>query len=107
MAKDNGFWKALADTFMKSTFANVKRGAEDFMQKAHRNVLVLEERMMEKLLIFGTMLLAVIFFVVAAMFYMLDRLLLSRDQVFFIVAAILLVIGFFLKYRSMRAELRR
>lgn len=102
MAKKKGFLGGIADFFIKMALSPLVQEAEDLMDKAHRKVLHLQKRILQRFTTAFLGCLAVLFLITALMFLLMDDLEWSGSVSFGFVGALLLILMFAFSYATMR-----
>jgi membrane-bound ClpP family serine protease len=82
--------------------STVRKGAQDLAASAQQAVLVLEERMLERLTTTLCAIGAYVFLALAALFLMLDQLHWPRAGAFGLVGLVMLVVALWRKNRALR-----
>lgn len=95
---------AVSDVLFSQVFSRLNNATQNLMDTVKSNMMQLQERMAEKL--FSSLLigLGIISLVVAIFFYLREYVAVTKTQAFFGVGIILLLIGYVLKYLSLKKE---
>lgn len=106
MAKKNGFLGMIVDTLMGATMTNVKQGAEDLMDTAHKKALHLQEVLVQRVATAAVMFLSCLFFLAALLFFLVEDLTFTKAQAFALVGVLMLLLAFWFRYRALSMQLR-